>query len=1106
VLLGDFNAHSPLWGDTMADGSGRGRMLETFINDNDLVILNNGQKTRFNSFNGDFSAIDLFLCSPNLTPLFEFAVHNDLCGSDHFPIIVNMQTDFQPPGRPAQWSLKRANWKRFAALADLSSSRLETDVPSKVKNITETLVKAAEESIPQTSTKPRRIPVPWWNQDCDDAIKARKKALRIFSRRPTKENLMEFRRLRAKARQVVKSSQRKSWQAYVSSINCTTSSTKVWHRANKIKGRHKSTTIAGIESNNHLFTAPKEIADCIGQHFADVSSSHHYSASFQQTKLIAERRQLSFVSANNESYNMPFSEWELDNAIRTSKNTSPGADRVHNEFLKHLLPDARAALLDAYNNIWISQVFPDEWRHAIQVPIHKPGKDKKLAASYRPISLTSCLCKVMERMVNNRLVWWLETKKLLSNLQCGFRKNRSTLDHLIRMEAFIQDSFLCKQHSIAVFFDLEKAYDTTWRFNILKSMSSWGFKGRLPVFITNFMTDRTFNVRVGDVLSDTFTQENGVPQGSVLSVTLFAIAINGITDCVKSPVSASLFVDDLAIICRSRSIATSVRQIQMTVNKLVRWADSTGFKFSETKTSCMHFSRHRGLFPDPDILIKGHALPFVNAVKFLGLWFDQKLNWKENVRQLRIKCQSSLNLLRVLAGTSWGADRTVMLRLYRALVRSKLDYGSVVYASARESYLKPLNTVHNTGIRLATGALRTSRLESLYCEASEPPLALRRQYLLTSYAAKLLCMKKHPTFVPLFKPSFEALYDSKPSSTLPAGIRLNQLFVQAAFRYPKVYPHGLSATAPWITRRPTCLTSLTSNNKNSTSPIVYRKKFAELSAEFKGFIQIFTDGSKDDSAVGSAFISNDISYGFKLNDKTSILTAELYALVHALKYIESSRQEKSFLICSDSLSSLQAIDALYSPHTLVQEIHSLLTSLASRDVTVVFCWVPGHVGIQGNELADRAAKAATEKDALDDDRLCANDLKNCFKSFFKKKFQTIWDQETNNKLKEVKNTINSWDSSIRSTRREEVVLTRLRIGHTLFSHAYLFSLDKIPPRCDTCNEALSVRHVLVDCTKYRGVRRRLSLENNIAKVLGDDPKQIDKLFKFLRAIDILRII
>ena len=131
-------------------------------------------------------------------------------------------------------------------------------------------------------------------------------------------------------------------------------------------------------------------------------------------------------------------------------------------------------------------------------------------------------------MVNRRLVFVLENKGLLSELQCGFRAFRSTTDHLVRLEGSIQDAFIRNQHLFAVFFDLEKAYDTTWRHGILQTLLSWGIRGNLPVFINNFLNERMFRVKVGTTLSTLYVQENGVPQGSVLSVTLFAIEINGV--------------------------------------------------------------------------------------------------------------------------------------------------------------------------------------------------------------------------------------------------------------------------------------------------------------------------------------------------------------------------------------------------------------------------------------------------------------------------------------------------------------------------------------------------------------------------------------------------
>ncbi|GFN91218.1 RNA-directed DNA polymerase from mobile element jockey [Plakobranchus ocellatus] len=106
---------------------------------------------------------------------------------------------------------------------------------------------------------------------------------------------------------------------------------------------------------------------------------------------------------------------------------------------------------------------PPSWREASVVPIPKPGKDPSDPSNYRPIALTSCLCKTLEQMVNDRLVHVLESRNLLSNVQCGFRKDHSTLDHLVRLETFIKKAFARKKQVLAVFFDLEKAYDTTWR-------------------------------------------------------------------------------------------------------------------------------------------------------------------------------------------------------------------------------------------------------------------------------------------------------------------------------------------------------------------------------------------------------------------------------------------------------------------------------------------------------------------------------------------------------------------------------------------------------------------------------------------------------------------
>ena len=127
---------------------------------------------------------------------------------------------------------------------------------------------------------------------------------------------------------------------------------------------------------------------------------------------------------------------------------------------------------------------------------------------------------------------YLETNGLITNMQTGFQKRRGTIDHLIQLETFIREVFIRKQHLMAVFFDLEKAYDTTWKYGIMRDLYDLGLRGRLPMFIKNFLFKRTFRVCVGSTFSDSQHQEEGVSQGSILSVTLFSIKINNIVKCL----------------------------------------------------------------------------------------------------------------------------------------------------------------------------------------------------------------------------------------------------------------------------------------------------------------------------------------------------------------------------------------------------------------------------------------------------------------------------------------------------------------------------------------------------------------------------------------------
>ena len=202
------------------------------------------------------------------------------------------------------------------------------------------------------------------------------------------------------------------------------------------------------------------------------------------------------IRNNNEQYNKDFTIKELRKALRKCHDTAVGCDDIHYQFLKHLpfrsldslvrifnnyqflkhLPFLSLdSLLRIFNNVWHTGILPDSWKEGVVIPVLKPGKDSTNPANYRPIALTSCICKTMERMVNDRLVCFLEKNKLIATIQSGFRKQRGTPDHLVRFETLIRTPFIKKGHAVSVFFYLECAYDTTWKYGFMNDLQRFRY-------------------------------------------------------------------------------------------------------------------------------------------------------------------------------------------------------------------------------------------------------------------------------------------------------------------------------------------------------------------------------------------------------------------------------------------------------------------------------------------------------------------------------------------------------------------------------------------------------------------------------------------------------
>ena len=714
IICGDFNGKHPLWGNQEVNA--RGEAIEEFLISSTVSLLNTGLSTHFHVQSGTTSAIDLSLCSSEVAPFLEWSTTVDLHGSDHWPVLIN-EIDCEVNTREPRYLLHKADWKRFTdetyvypfdELINISP------IEELVSFYSSILISAADLTIPKSSEHCRPRQVPWWTRECQQSVSDRKRALRRYKTSGLVVDKISYCRARAHAKRTLHTARVESWKRYVSSLNDKTPMSKIWKRIRKIRGSYSPINSPILTDNGDVISESIEVAERLADHYQFISSNNHHPNHYRRMRQL-EVAGLDFESREIFDYNEPFSLQEINVAIHKCKNTAPGEDQIHYKFIKHSNETCRQFLLAIMNRIWVKNEYPTTWKRSIIISFLKPGKPASDVQSYRPVSLTSCVSKLMEKMVNTRLIFELEKRKLLPNTQFGFRKMQSTMDALVRVTTDIQEALNKKKNVLCVSFDIQKAYDTTWRFGILRTLHQFGFRGALPMYIQNFLSSRLFKTKVGSNFSSYHTQEQGVPQGSVISCTLFSLAINGILDNIPQDVKKSLYVDDLLIYVSGSYMPGLERRLQSAINSANSWANENGLRFSPAKSVAIHFHRKRTHQTPMNLRLGNSILPNVDSIKYLGMTLDKKLSWKQHIKDLKNNCVKRLDLLKHLSNTNWGAHRTIMLRLYRSIIRSKLDYGCFLYDSACRSTLRSLDAVHHAAIRLCTGAYRTSpRLYAAY--------------------------------------------------------------------------------------------------------------------------------------------------------------------------------------------------------------------------------------------------------------------------------------------------------------------------------------------------------------------------------------------------------
>jgi ribonuclease HI len=270
-----------------------------------------------------------------------------------------------------------------------------------------------------------------------------------------------------------------------------------------------------------------------------------------------------------------------------------------------------------------------------------------------------------------------------------------------------------------------------------------------------------------------------------------------------------------------------------------------------------------------------------------------------------------------------------------------------------------------------------------------------------------------------------------------------------------------------------------------------------VSINYENYCQIYTDGSVSNKKSGCAFICENNSFTFRLNDSVSTYTTEAYAILKALEYIQTSNYVK-FLILTDSINVLHSLKNTFSDNQMVTKILELTHKLHSLGKVIAFMWIPSHIGINGNEQVDLLAKTATIKPFIDELKMPLEDLQNVIKQKLRAEWEGVWKNlNTTNKLRNIRDTTynNHEQAPINLSRREEICITRLRIGHTRTTHEHLLK-QQPPPMCEVCNVVVTIVHIVKDCVKYNGERQLCNLADNLNNLFNF--KNLQKLLHFVK--------
>ena len=672
VIMGDFNCPSVNWDSFVCDSEGN-RLLTT-MDDLFMEQLVN-HPTRYNNI------LDLvFTNNPN--QICDMTVGECLGTSDHRIIRFNILYKFKavdnisfiPNYRKANFDSIRAeilsnDWDELLQGNDIERSWLI---------FRDTLVDICDRNIPKKIRRQHnRYKPTWFNSNIERLIGDKRRAYNIQKSTSNPVDIANYVSILRSVKKAIKTAK----LAYEKKISTEVKSNpkSFYGYVNSKKGAR--TAIGPLITHNGSTTSdPSEMANVLNYHFHSVfAKSNYYSGN------------INHHCTPQYQYNLPHVLAHQTHKIlkNISSYKSPGPDGILPRVLKEAAYELSGPITILANKSFELGVVPADWRDANVTPIFKKG-DKKDPNNYRPISLTSVLCKVIETLLKNSIVEYLEKNNIIVNSQHGFRRARSCTTNLIEFYHKILSNYDNKIASDIIYLDLKKAFDRVSHKYLLIKLQSYGMKN-LCNWVGDWLSHRRQRVALNGIMSDWMPVTSGVPQGSVLGPVLFLIYINDVGDNMTSFVSK--FADDTKVGHKVQSLLDR-KEIQNDLNALVTWTKKWDMEFNRDKCKVMHVGPNNPKF---DYFLEGHKLEGTVLERDLGVMISDDLKFKHHVE---ITCKRANRVLGLIARSFSDRSPETIISLYKSLVRPLLEYAVQFWSPFHKNEMEKIERVQRRATKL----------------------------------------------------------------------------------------------------------------------------------------------------------------------------------------------------------------------------------------------------------------------------------------------------------------------------------------------------------------------------------------------------------------------